>query len=83
MVPESAIASVGAAAGVLDDVPVADVVAIVIVAGAVAAAVAVASPTLHREIHRTCYQCGEDTYYTRGTRDNQDAVQRRWVNKMG
>jgi hypothetical protein len=78
MVPLSTIASSGAAAGVVDDVPVADVVVIVIVAGVVAVAVAVASPTLHREIHRTCYQSGEDTYYTRGTRDSQDAVQRRW-----
>jgi hypothetical protein len=66
---------------VVDNVPVADVVVIAIAAGAGAVvAVAVALPTLHREIHKICYQSGEDTYYTRGTRDSQDAVQRRWVN---
>ena len=76
MVPQWAIANAGAAAAVIGDVLVADVVAIVIAAGAVVA-VAVALPTLHTETHRTCYQSGEDTYHTRGKRDNQDAVQRR------
>ena len=82
MVPQWAIANAGAAAVVIGDVLVADVVAIVIAAGAGAGAgavvaVAVALPTLHTETHRTCYQSGEDTYHTRGKRDNQDAVQRR------
>ena len=91
MAPYSAIASAGAAGAAGG---VADVVAIVIAAGAgavvavdvdvaVAVAVAVALPTLHRVIHRTCHQSGEDTDYTRGKRDNQGAVQHRWVTRRG
>lgn len=79
--PWSVIANAGAAVDVVDGVPVAGVVAGG--AGSVVAVAVVALPTLHREIRRRCYQSGEDTYYTRGTRDIQNAAQRRWEHPTG
>ena len=73
-------ASAGVAAGVLvDDVAVVIVIAVV----AVVVVVAAALPTLRRGTHRTCYQSGEDTAYTQGTRGNQTAVQHRWCEPDG
>ena len=64
----------------------ADVVVAVLVlvaAAAAAACGAVSLPTLHRGIHRTRCQSGEDTYCTQGTWGNHDAVQHHWANPMG
>ena len=74
------IASAGAA-GVAAGVLVADVAVVIVVAVVVVAVVivvAAALPTLRKGTHRTCYQSGEDTAYTQGTRGNQTAVQHRW-----
>jgi hypothetical protein len=81
------VASAAGAVGVLVGVAVVAGIASVLVpaiAIAVTVAVAVAAaalPTVHREIHRTCCQSGEDISYTQGTRGNQTAVQRRWINQ--
>jgi hypothetical protein len=59
------------------------VVAVVVLVAAAAACGAVSLPTLHRGIHRTRCQSGEDTYCTQGTWGNHDAVQHHWANPMG
>jgi len=77
------VASAGAAGVVDDGVLVADVAVVPAVVVAVAVAAAVSLPTLHRGIHSTCCQSGEDTSHTQGTGGNQGAVQRRWVDPKG